>query len=122
MKIEKISLSEKMSLFNDLWHPRIVGQLNGQYIKLVKAQGVFEWHKHDNEVEMFLVIKGQFDMEMRHDTITIHEGEFIIIPKGVEHRPVAKEEVQIMLFEPIGTVNTGENESSNLTKSNIGWI
>jgi len=85
MKIKKVSIAKKMSLFNDHWSPRIVGELNGQQIKLVKAQGEFDWHKHDNEGEMFLVIKGEFNMELRNETILIKEGEFIIIPKGLEH-------------------------------------
>lgn len=109
-------------MFNDHWNPRIVGELNGQHVKLVKAQGIFEWHKHDHEDEMFLVINGEFDMEMRDKTINIKEGDFIIIPKGVEHRPVANNEVQIMLFEPATTVNTGENESSDLTQRRVEWI
>lgn len=122
MKIKKVSISKKMSLFEDLWNPRIVGELNGQHIKIVKAQGIFEWHKHEHEDEMFLVIQGNFNMELRDETISINQGEFIIIPKGVEHRPVAKEEVQIMLFEPTNTVNTGENQESELTKRKIDWI
>ena len=122
MKIKKVSISKKMSLFEDLWNPRIVGELNGQYIKIVKALGIFEWHKHEHEDEMFLVIQGNFNMELRDETISINQGEFIIIPKGVEHRPVAKEEVQIMLFEPTNTVNTGENQESELTKRKIDWI
>ena len=122
MKIKKVSISKKMSIFEDLWNPRIVGELNGQHIKIVKAQGIFEWHKHEHEDEMFLVIQGNFNMELRDETISINQGEFIIIPKGVEHRPVAKEEVQIMLFEPTNTVNTGENQESELTKRKIDWI
>jgi len=122
MKIKKVSISKKMSLFNDYWNPRIVGELNGQQVKLVKALGEFEWHKHENEDEMFLVIKGAFDMELRNETIAISEGEFIIIPKGMEHRPVVKNEVQIMLFEPVNTVNTGNNQVSGLTQKGIEWI
>jgi mannose-6-phosphate isomerase-like protein (cupin superfamily) len=122
MKIEKVSISKKMSLFEDLWNPRIVGELNGQYIKIVKAQGTFEWHKHEYEDEMFLVIQGAFNMELRDKTIEIEQGEFIIIPKGIEHRPVAEEEVQIMLFESANTVNTGENQESERTRRKIDWI
>jgi|TARA_B110000093_G_C12844777_1_gene356784 mannose-6-phosphate isomerase-like protein (cupin superfamily) len=122
MKIKKVSIPEKMSLFNDHWNPRIVGELNGQYIKLVKAQGEFDWHKHDNEDEMFLVIKGEFNMELRNETILIKEGEFIIIPKGIEHRPVVKNEVQVMLFEPANTINTGDNQKSELTQRKTEWI
>ncbi|WP_406685591.1 cupin domain-containing protein [Seonamhaeicola sp. MEBiC1930] len=122
MEIQKISIADKMSLFSDHWNPRIVGELNGQHIKLVKAQGEFEWHKHDKEDEMFLVIDGEFDMELRNKTITIKKGEFIIIPRGVEHRPVVKNEVQVMLFEPANTINTGENEISDLTQKKTEWI
>lgn len=122
MNIKKVSISEKMSLFSDYWNPRIVGELNGQHIKLVKAQGEFEWHKHDIEDEMFLVIDGEFDMELRDKTITIKKGEFIIIPRGVEHRPVVKNEVQVMLFEPASTINTGENVKSELTQKKSEWI
>jgi mannose-6-phosphate isomerase-like protein (cupin superfamily) len=122
MSIQKVSISKKLSLFNDYWNPRIVGELNGQHIKLVKALGEFDWHKHDKEDEMFLVLKGEFDMELRMETIVVQEGEFIIIPKGVEHRPVAKKEVQIMLFEPASTVNAGDNENSKLKQKKTGWI
>ena len=122
MEIQKISITEKLSKINDHWNPRIVGELNGQHIKLVKAKGEFDWHKHDNEDEMFMVIKGEFDMELRDKTLLIHEGEFIIIPKGIEHRPVVKEEVHIMLFEPASTINTGDNLDSNLTQKKKEWI
>ena len=122
MQIQKISVKEKFSKFNDYWNPRIVGELNGQHIKLVKAKGEFDWHKHDNEDEMFLVVKGEFNMELRKETIPIQEGEFIIIPKGVEHRPVVKKEVHIMLFEPVATINTGDNTNSGLTQNKTEWI
>ena len=122
MPIQKISVKEKLSKFNDYWNPRIVGELNGQHIKLVKAKGEFDWHKHDNEDEMFLVVKGEFNMELRKETILIQEGEFIIIPKGVEHRPVVKKEVHIMLFEPVATINTGDNTNSDLTQNKTEWI
>lgn len=122
MKIKKVSISEKLSLFDDYWNPRIVGELNGQHVKLVKAQGVFDWHKHDDEDEMFLVVKGEFELELRDEKILIREGEFIIIPKGVEHRPVVKEEVHVMLFEPASTINTGDNQNSELTQKRTEWI
>jgi len=122
MEIQKISITEKLSKINDHWNPRIVGELNGQHIKLVKAKGEFDWHKHDNEDEMFMVIKGEFEMELRDKTLLIHEDEFIIIPKGVEHRPVVKEEVHIMLFEPASTINTGDNLDSNLTQKKKEWV
>ncbi len=122
MQIKKVNLSEKMNLFTEHWSPKIVGELNGQHVKLVKAKGAFTWHKHDEEDEMFFVIKGKFDMELRDKTIVVKQGEFIIIPKGIEHRPVAEEEVEIMLFEPAGTLNTGDTKNSDLTKENLGWI
>lgn len=122
MSINKVSIAEKMNRFHDHWNPKIVGELNGQHVKVVKAKGEFEWHKHDHEDEMFLVVKGAFNMEMRDKTLHVKEGEFIIIPRGVEHRPVAKEEVEILLFEPATTVNTGENDASNLTRNSLEWI
>jgi mannose-6-phosphate isomerase-like protein (cupin superfamily) len=105
--MEKISLDEKLSRFDDHWHPRIVGELNGQHVKLVKFVGPFVWHHHENEDEMFLVVKGRFRMEFADREVWIEAGEFIIVPRGVEHRPVAAEEVHVLLFEPAGTVNTG---------------
>ena len=105
--MEKINLAEKLSRFSDYFNPRIAGELNGQQIKLVKFKGEFIWHQHDNEDELFYVVKGSFDMEFRDKKITINKGEFIIVPRGVEHKPASKEEVEIMLFEPASTVNTG---------------
>jgi mannose-6-phosphate isomerase-like protein (cupin superfamily) len=113
--MEKINLEEKFSLFSDYWSPKIVGELNGQHVKLVKFKGEFVWHKHDHEDELFLVIKGNFKMEFRDKTVDIHEKEFLIVPRGVEHRPVADKEVAIILFEPATTLNTGDAESE-LTK------
>ena len=121
MAIEKINISGKLSLFDDYWNPRIVGELNGQHVKLVKFKGEFVWHKHENEDEMFLVIKGNFEMELRDITLDIEEGELIIIPKGTEHRPTAAEEVHIMLFEPMSTLNTG-NVQDKLTKNMLEKI
>jgi mannose-6-phosphate isomerase-like protein (cupin superfamily) len=114
MEMEKINVSEKLSLFSDYFNPKIVGELNGQQVKLVKFKGEFVWHHHEAEDELFYVIKGSFDMQMRDRTITVNEGEFLIMPKGVEHRPVAKEEVAIMLFEPASTLNTG-NVNNEMT-------
>lgn len=119
--MHKVNLSEKLALFAEHWSPKIVGELNGQHVKLVKFKGEFVWHKHDAEDEMFLVIKGSFRMEYRDKTIVLNEGEFLIVPKGVEHRPVADEEVSIMLFEPASTLNTGDAESE-LTKHKLDWI
>jgi len=110
MNIEKVNITEKLSLFNDHWNPRIVGELNGQHIKLVKLQGEFVWHKHDMEDELFLVISGILKMEFRDKTVEICPNEFIIVPRGVEHRPVAENEVEIILFEPASTLNTGDTK------------
>lgn len=114
--MEKINLAEKFSLFSEYWNPKIVGELNGQQVKLVKFKGPFIWHHHENEDELFYVVKGSFDMEFRDKTITIGEGEFIIVPKGIEHRPHAKEEVHVMLFEPATTLNTGNTENERTVK------
>ncbi len=119
--IKKINISEKLSLFNDYWNPRIVGELNGQHVKLVKFHGEFVWHKHDNEDELFYVIEGKFIMEFRDKTLEIGEGEFLIVPRGIEHRPVAENEVSIMLFEPGSTLNTG-NIRGELTKEILDKI
>ena len=106
--MQKVNIAEKLSLFNDYCNPRIIGELNDQHVKAVKLKGEFVWHKHDNEDEMFLVIKGSFNMELRDQTIRINEGEFLIVPRGIEHKPVAEDEVHILLFEPATTVNTGD--------------
>ncbi len=103
----KINLADKLALFSDHWNPRIVGELNGQHVKLVKFQGEFVWHHHDYEDELFLVVKGRFRMEFRDKHVWLEEGEFLIVPRGVEHRPVADEEVHVLLFEPATTLNTG---------------
>ena len=110
--MEKINIEEKLALFSEHWKPKIVGTLNGQHVKLVKFKGAFIWHKHDNEDELFYVLKGNFKMEYRDQTVTINENEFVIVPKGVEHRPVADEEVSVMLFEPATTLNTGNTQNA----------
>ena len=119
--MDKVTVTEKLSLFHDHWNPRIVGTLNGQHVKLVKLQGAFVWHKHDEEDEMFYILKGELRMEFRDKTIKLKENEFIIIPKGIEHRPVAETEVAVMLFEPASTLNTG-NTKGDLTQENLEWI
>lgn len=105
--LEKITLASKFGEFSDHWSPKIVGELNGQHVKLVKFVGEFVWHHHEHEDEMFLVHRGRFRMELRDRTVELHAGDFIIVPRGVEHRPVADEEVEVILFEPAGTLNTG---------------
>ncbi len=120
--MEKVNLAEKLSQFSDHFNPRIAGELNGQQVKLVKFKGEFVWHHHDNEDELFYVIKGSFDMHLRDKIITVNEGEFLIMPRGVEHKPVANEEVEIMLFEPASTLNTGNITDSGLTRTNLSKI
>src|SRR5262249_19080695 len=106
--MEKVNLAGKLALFSEHWSPKVVGELNGQQVKLVKFQGEFVWHKHDQEDELFLVVKGQFRMDFRDRQVHLGEGEFLIVPRGVEHRPVAEEEVHVLLFEPATTLNTGD--------------
>ncbi len=119
--MKKVNIDEKLSTFSDHWNPRIIGELNGQYVKAVKLKGEFVWHHHDNEDELFLVIKGILRMEFRDRIEEVGEGEFIIVPRGVEHKPVANEEVHILLFEPASTLNTGnvENEKTRKTLERI---
>jgi mannose-6-phosphate isomerase-like protein (cupin superfamily) len=119
--MDKVRITEKLSLFSDHWNPRIVGELNGQYVKLVKLKGEFVWHKHDHEDEMFYVLKGVLKIEFRDKTVELQENEFIIVPRGVEHKPVAEEEVSVMLFEPKTTLNTGDVKGE-LTKENLEKI
>src|SRR6266545_5911559 len=128
--MQKINLIQKLSSFNDYWNPRIIGDLNGQYVKLVKFSGPFTWHHHDNEDELFLVVKGRFRMQIRdaeassgsdaageqesprERDVWLEEGEMIIVPRGVEHRPFADEEAHVLLFEPVSTLNTGNVEDA----------
>ncbi len=119
--MEKINIKQKLSLFSDYWNPKIAGELNGQQVKLVKFLGAFDWHHHENEDEFFMVIKGRFRMELRDRNIELEEGEFLIVPKGVEHRPVAEKEVHVLLFEPASTLNTGNirNEKTVAVPSKI---
>ena len=105
--MEKINLNQKLQLFQEHWKPKIIGELNGQMVKLVKFQGPFVWHHHEKEDEMFLVIKGRFRMEFRDRQVWLEEGEFLIVRRGVEHRPVADEEAHVLLFEPTSVLNTG---------------
>jgi mannose-6-phosphate isomerase-like protein (cupin superfamily) len=105
--MDKVNLRDKLALFSQHWQPKIVGELNGQQVKLVKFQGPFVWHHHDGEDELFLVVKGRFRMEFRDRHVWLEEGEFLIVPRGVEHRPVADEEAHVLLFEPATTLNTG---------------
>jgi len=112
--MDKVNLAQKLASFTEQWQPRIVGELNGQHVKVAKLQGEFVWHHHENEDELFLVVKGSMTIQLRDREIQLGEGEFFIVPRGVEHRPVAEEEAHIVLFEPAGTLNTGNvrNERS----------
>jgi mannose-6-phosphate isomerase-like protein (cupin superfamily) len=105
--MDKVNLTEKFARFQAQWQPKVVAELNGQLVKLVRFQGEFVWHHHEHEDEMFLVVRGSFRMEFRDRVVELTEGEFIVVPRGVEHRPVAEQEAQVMLFEPASTVNTG---------------
>jgi len=109
--VEKVNLAEKLGLFQEYWSPKIVGGLNDSYVKLVKFQGEFVWHFHEREDELFLVLKGRLLMKFRDREVRIQEGEFIIVPRGVEHLRVAEEEVHVMLLEPKTTLNTGNVEN-----------
>jgi len=106
--MDKVNLAEKLSYFHDHWSPKVVGELNGQQVKLAKFRGEFVWHHHDNEDELFLVLHGRFRMDFRDRHVWVESGEFLIVPRGVEHRPVAEEEVHVLLFEPATTLNTGD--------------
>jgi len=118
--MKAINLKEKFALFQEHWRPKIVGELNGQYVRLVKVQGEFVWHHHDVEDELFLVVRGQLTICLRDENVTLQEGEFLIVPHGVEHKPVAEEEAWLLLLEPAATRNTGnvENERTALSE----WI
>jgi len=113
--MNKINLVQKFGLFNEYWSPKVVGELNGQQVKLGKFEGEFIWHKHDDEDELFYVVKGSFRMELRDRNIELNQGDMLIVPRGVEHRPVAEKEVWVMMFEPASTLNTG-NVTDEKTK------
>lgn len=119
--MEVINLKEKFTKFSDHWNPRIVGALNGQHIKIAKIHGEFVFHQHEHEDELFMVLKGTMKMELRDKVFELNEGEIFIVPRGVEHRPVAEEEVHIMMFEPATTLNTG-NVQGEFTKENLEKI
>jgi mannose-6-phosphate isomerase-like protein (cupin superfamily) len=119
--MQKINLKEKLSLVNEYWSPKIVGELNDSHVKIAKLKGEFVWHKHDNKDEMFFIIKGKLLIKLREKDIHLQEGEFVIIPKGVEHLPIADEEVHVMLIEPKTTLNTGD-VVSDLTKNTLDHI
>jgi mannose-6-phosphate isomerase-like protein (cupin superfamily) len=119
--MEKVGLVEKFALFADHWNPRVVGELNGQQVKLAKFLGEFVWHRHEAEDELFLVVRGSLRVEFRDRSVELGAGEFLIVPRGVEHRPVADEEVEVLLFEPATTVNTG-SAGGERTVSTLEWL
>ncbi|PKL85622.1 MAG: cupin domain-containing protein [Ignavibacteriae bacterium HGW-Ignavibacteriae-1] len=119
--MEKVNISEKLAMFGDYYNPRIVGELNGQHVKLAKLLGEFVWHKHENEDELFYVLDGELKMEFRDKTVTIKKDEFLIVLRGIEHRPVAEKEVALMLFEPATTLNTGDTKGE-FTRENLERI
>ena len=119
--MNKVNLTEKLNLFSDHWRPRIVGELNGQHVKVAKLEGEFVWHRHENADELFLVLKGRLVIQLREREVILTPGELLIVPKGVEHKPVADAEVHVLLFEPVGTVNTGD-VSDERTAHDLEWI
>jgi mannose-6-phosphate isomerase-like protein (cupin superfamily) len=119
--IEKVNLAEKFGRFQDYWSPKIAGELNDSYVKLAKVKGEFVWHHHEAEDELFLVVKGRLLIKLRDRDLWLDEGELVIIPKGVEHMPVAEEEVHLLLLEPKTTLNTG-NVRNERTVANEGWV
>lgn len=119
--MDKVNLAQKFRLFGEHWSPKIVGELNSQHVRLVKFQGEFVWHQHDAEDELFLVVRGRFRMEFRDRAVWLETGEFLIVPRGVEHRPVAEEEVHVLLFEPASTLNTG-NATDARTRAELDRI
>ncbi|MCX7114982.1 MAG: cupin domain-containing protein [Gammaproteobacteria bacterium] len=119
--MQKVNVEDKLNLFDEYWSPKIVGDLNDSHVKLAKFKGEFVWHKHDNEDELFFIIKGNLLLKFRDRDVHLKQGEFIIIPKGVEHLPIADQEVHVMLIEPMATLNTGD-VSNNLTKTDLDRI
>ncbi|OKL41827.1 cupin domain-containing protein [Pontibacter flavimaris] len=117
--VTKVNLADKFSQFSDHWNPRVVGELNGQQVKLARFLGPFEWHHHAHEDEFFLVVKGAFEMHLRDKVVTLEPGEFMIVPRGVEHKPVANQEAEVLLFEPASTLNTGNLEDSDRTRKDL---
>jgi mannose-6-phosphate isomerase-like protein (cupin superfamily) len=119
--MDKVVLAEKFALFDEKWSPKIVGELNGQYVKLVKVQGDFVWHQHENEDELFLVTKGRLNIHLRDRQVSLGEGELFIVPAGAEHKPTADEETYVILLEPVSTVNTGDQRDER-TRDHLDWI
>lgn len=121
LTVEKVNLGQKLAKFSEHWNPKIVGELNGQLVKLVKFKGEFVWHHHDDEDELFLVLKGRMTMQLKDRSIEVGEGEIIIVPRGVEHCPLADQEAHVLLFEPASTLNTG-NLRNERTRERLDTI
>lgn len=119
--VQKVNLQEKFGVFQELWDPKIVGQVNDSHVKLVKVKGEFEWHRHEREDELFLVVEGRMTVQLRDHDVPLAEGEFVIVPRGVEHRSVAVEEAHVLLIEPVSTVNTGDMRDAR-TRSDLERI
>lgn len=115
--MEVVNLAQKLSLFSTHWDPKVVGELNGHHVKLVKLRGSFVWHRHEEEDELFLVVRGSLDMQLRGRTLRANEEEFVIVPRGTEHCPLAEEEAHVLLFEPASTVNTGDRPGERTVAS-----
>ena len=122
MNYTSINFQEKLSKFTEHWSPKIIAQMNDYHFKLVKAQGEFVWHDHADTDEVFIVVKGQMEIHFRDGIVSLKEGEMFVVPKGIEHKPVVENEVQVLLVEPAGLVNTGNAENSTLTAPNDIWI
>lgn len=119
MSVKVVNLRDKLDKIHEHWNPHIVGELNHQHVKLAKLKGEFVMHNHQNEDELFLVIYGNLTIELEHEILTIAPGEFVIIPKGVNHKPICLDEVGVLLFEPVTTLNTGDKQIDGLTKQNL---
>ncbi len=115
--MDKVNIQEKLDLFHDYWKPKVVGELNGQHVRLVKFKGEFVWHQHESADELFMVVRGSFDLQYRDRVVRVEEGEFIIVPRGTEHCPRADEEVHVLMFEPVDTLNTGDAESDRTVRT-----
>ena len=121
MSYQPVNLQDKLSKFSEHWSPKIIAQMNNYHVKLAKVEGEFDWHRHTETDELFLVVKGKLEIHFRDGMISLSEGELYVVPKGVEHKPVAETECHIVLIEPAGTVNTGDVVSDNIAPNNI-WI
>ena len=119
--MDKVNLAQKFDLFDEYWSPKIVGELNGQHVKLAKLKGEFVWHRHEDEDELFLVVKGRLTIKLRSGDIVLETGAFLVVPRGIEHCPLAEDEVHILLFEPVETKHTGDVQSERTVETH-DWI